>query len=493
MNDALAKHRFGSGCHFLLVGSDDAASQGGPAEHRALQHASVAAVGDAYMLLRSVGVPRHRITTVVQLRDHLNVLERGASGEFRSANGLAPASYAAEYATVKGRCQCLLDEGGAHWDGRYVNASQVLAVLAGDGPSGRVVPHDGSCVNFAIYAKRGMHPLHGHLVGDACNQWFIHFPYPSEDPGTYDSIESSCLSMESANYYLHTAQIQRLLGQLFHVRSERPVVGLLNCHGARGNLAFMKEETAMQCTPLFLVASCWADSSLANELWKAWFAALVQCLNPGEASGKTLQMLQDEAENIFLETHRDELLHNIIALARPADIWALDFFVPGLHAGAVDPWYRDLERAVPQGQPDIDRLQELQRAYETGTAFRLVKGGGSHAAIKAGGAWAQLVESGRCIVWAGSHEAGELFFGDVPESLPYPVRLEAWQGPKSGSTVDLTSVAASATGQVVGLDIFCGEGSGVRDWPLDQVLGLICRSGSTSYAAVSAFKQDGDE
>ena len=73
------------------------------------------------------------------------------------------------------------------------------------------------------------------------NEWFAHFPHPSDDLEMYSYVATSGASGYGKNHpdhYLYGSQIRATLAQLFATNPERPVVGLLNYCLSGGNLHF---------------------------------------------------------------------------------------------------------------------------------------------------------------------------------------------------------------------------------------------------------------
>ena len=122
---------------FVLVGGEAYESQGCEPARRELMHTSVNFVGEAYAELRSCGIPRSQIITIVQLSDYLDVLDQGSKGAFRS-NGLPPSIYAEVAEQTRAKSALLLEEGGADYDGTAVNPYTVWCCMLGKG-DGKVV------------------------------------------------------------------------------------------------------------------------------------------------------------------------------------------------------------------------------------------------------------------------------------------------------------------------------------------------------------------
>lgn len=134
--------------HFVLVGGEAAEWHGGEPHLRQFQHTSLGFVGEAYERLRAGGVPRRNIIVIAQLADYLGMLAVGEAGELSAATGIPSHYYAEQRARTECMCQRLLEEGGAHYDGKAVNPATVWSVLLGEhhtSPSeaqvGSVLPH----------------------------------------------------------------------------------------------------------------------------------------------------------------------------------------------------------------------------------------------------------------------------------------------------------------------------------------------------------------
>ena len=151
---------------FVLVGGEAYEWQGIPQkEKREFQHTSVEFIGSAYQSLRQAGVPRDRIITVVQLRDYLDTLISGEGGALTNLTGIPPKWYTEQREKTQLKCQLLLEEGGASYDGEMVNPATVWSVLLGEpipGSEGPVVPADETgAIVFGIYSHGDCHPAGG--------------------------------------------------------------------------------------------------------------------------------------------------------------------------------------------------------------------------------------------------------------------------------------------------------------------------------------------
>jgi len=119
--------------YFVLVGGE------GPCEDplkRGVEHSSLSHIGYAYKLLRK-HFARDQIIVICQLTDHREWLEKGPFRHQCMEHGAKR-----QLAHLETACRQLIAEGGAHYDGREVNAATVWATLLGLRPDSPGCPYD---------------------------------------------------------------------------------------------------------------------------------------------------------------------------------------------------------------------------------------------------------------------------------------------------------------------------------------------------------------
>lgn len=253
-------------------------------------------IGEAYAALRSAGIPRSRIITIVQLQDYLDQLRRGAQRPSKEANtdwidnGIPVTYYESQLQRVENSCRMLIDEGGADYDFEYVNPGTVWEVLLGevnthaktsqckyskDCENRKVIPVDSKePVFFGIYSHGDTHtatapPQQPRAESEGgstsapatldrrTTEWFAHLPNPSPRSDIFNFVatngwqgqvlETSSEASASlpqqrrdALSHLYVTQLRLILLRLFEREPSRPVVGLLNYCLSGGGLDFLQ-------------------------------------------------------------------------------------------------------------------------------------------------------------------------------------------------------------------------------------------------------------
>mmetsp|Transcript_75328 Transcript_75328/g.156934 ORF Transcript_75328/g.156934 Transcript_75328/m.156934 type:complete len:505 (-) Transcript_75328:185-1699(-) len=487
---------------FVLVGGEAYEWQGVAHEERELLHTSVAFVGSAYEQLRSAGVPREDIITIVQLQDYFNVLQRGCRGELTAATGIPAKWYAEHVALTQARCQRLLDEGGADYDFEAVNPSTVWSVLLGQAPNGtgcqRVVPADSNgAIVFGIYSHGDKHPAAN--TGEAA-EWFAHFPYEATQQEMYDFVategaKEAGRGRNRPHNYLYCTQLRLIFHKIFARSPSRPIVGLLNYCLSGGNLEFMRRPIVRQSLgvdqwPLFLMSSSQASrESMVAGLWDAWFQQLAVCLARRDVS-TTVQGLFERAESAYYQDNLYELLNAVKAKVYVPQVWSLKFSFPGQKDDAWDPWHIDLTIALRRcapipGRPfSFDSLKDLTANYESGQAYCLLT---SMTPLerqelqRLGGFAADAAHPERAIVWTeGGKRQPQNGFGrpglQNVKWAPYPVRLVRYHLTEEiGVCNDLAEVAKEAYAMIAQPDSVHGCDSGISDMPVLDLLRPLAR------------------
>ena len=326
---------------YVLVGGEARSFCGPNLEQRELMHTSLTWVCEAYAKLRSAGVPRERIITIVQLRDYT---ERTPWLE----DGVYPKSMVMK---VGAR---LIAEGGADYDFELVNPGTVVAVLRGQsttldgGVFPKVVPRSARAVHLAIYSHGDSHP--SNALGAAASaarkaaertaekdmsatipapvemdrrnyEWFAHFPYPIAPP----SLAAELLSFVSTEYaglatevgsgssgaaasssssassspallpgasFLYANQLAATFSHLFADNAARPVTALLNFCRSGGVLHFLESAASraaygVAAWPLFVFASSQAEhDALVGGVWQQWFRLIaLRIISGGDDDG----------------------------------------------------------------------------------------------------------------------------------------------------------------------------------------------------------------
>ena len=325
---------------YVLVGGESHGSQGVSRDRRELCHTSLAFVGAAYEELRSGGIPKEQIITIVQLNDYLDGLREGATGAWEQANGMPARYYDELIETTTSKCARLVAEGGADYDYEDVNPWTVWRCVLGLG-EGKVV-RDASSIFLGIYTHGDNHPtVRGAKEQDTMkNEWYAHMPYECPDAGK-DSMYAFVAMSEAKGApfnYLYGSQLRAMFAQLFAEDAERPVVALLNYCLSGGNLEFMRNPVARRAYgaddwPLFLMCSSQpGQDSLVAGLWESWFARLGSLLRSGaedsSVGGDADADVQDGGPplmDFYLAVKRDyheknayELVNKIKSLAYPS-------------------------------------------------------------------------------------------------------------------------------------------------------------------------------
>lgn len=486
---------------FVLVGGEAYEWQGVEPERREFQHTSVEFVGSAYESLRSAGVPREDIITIVQLSDYLSTLARGEAGEFSESTGVPAKWYAEQREKTEGRCRRLIDEGGASYDNEDVNPATVWSVLLGeeggdggggpgDGVCGPVVPIDGGPILFGVYSHGDRHAAG---PGSGATECFAHMPYASTRLDIYDFVatdgaQEAGRGRNRPTCYLYSTQLRVIFHQLFERSPDRCIVGLLNYCLSGGNLEFMRRESVRRHLhvdrwPLFLMSSSQAgQESMVAGMWDAWFQELRDAIIVQPPS-LTVSGLFERAEARYWHDNLYELSNAVKARVYAPRIWSRSFCFPGVRDDSWDPWHLDLTRALedsipgPGGSFSFDAVTELQRRYEAGEAFALVKQATPQqrdALLRAGGI-AIDDESQDVIVWtACAHgdwtglDAQQLA---AMQPAPYAVRLVEYAGTQeTGLCRNLAGVLRKAIGEVAHPEEVHGAESGIADRELAGLL-----------------------
>jgi len=481
--------------------------QGGPLENREFQHTSLPFIGSAYERLRSAGVTREQIITVVQLDDYLQMLRLGEAGEINK--GILPHYYAEQRARTESNCRLLLEEGGADYDHGAVNSGTIWSILLGEQASGitKVVPEDCTSLFLGIYSHGDSHSAkldskepHGHLTAE----WFAHMPYPTTRSDMLDFVSHAGAGQDkagqaNARFYLYSTQLRLIFHQLFQRTPSRPIIGLLNYCRSGGNLEFMRRESASWLGsdrwPLFLMSSSQASvDSLVAGFWEVYFRILARTLlykqqahvaddavaraaiSPPDGSlpsGSTLEDLFNRATEAYFRENSYELLNHVKMRAYTQKILGLDFHFSGSKAGDCDPWHIDLKHCIQtgtSGEPNWEALRDMQQAYEAGRAFRVVR---SLAASGDQEGYAALPGKSGFVVWAGKHRFRRrgvgaaptpgtplVAFLEIPSSRPFKVEITAWRGPDAGQPVNLEHEVRGAMGKIAHPERVFGSQSG---------------------------------
>ena len=272
---------------FVLVGGEAHETQG-VGRGRELMHTSLSYVAQAYASLRTAGVPRDRIITIVQLKDYLDGL------------GMADDEYPKSMYLKE--CNQLLAEGGADYDHRAVNPHTIWSVLLGktSAQCPKVVPTNALSVTFAIYSHGDSHPVtagakEARSLDPLRHEWFAHMPYPSSQSSALTQQMTQFVAVDGARLagparnkpfcYLYATQLRAVFAEMFRDNPNRPVIGLLNYCRSGGGLEFMRRDAARRLLgvdtwPLFLMSSCQAEKdALVGGLWACWFQLLARVLN----------------------------------------------------------------------------------------------------------------------------------------------------------------------------------------------------------------------
>lgn len=444
---------------------------------------------------------------IAQLEDYIcNFLDRGAAGEFsrgHSQNSQIPTKWFQEEATrVRGVCSRLLAEGGADYDFAKVNPGTVWRVLLGESTGGaKVVPADETgAIVFGIYSHGDRHAT-GTATDAAAdpttnNEWYVHFPYPARgDPSIYDFVAHD--SRNHHQHHLYATQLRLIFHQLFQRDPNRPVVGILNYCLSGGSLEFMRRPVVKSyynadAWPLFLVSSSGSgkDSMVAG-MWDAWWEEL--CGEISGSSGYSFPHLFRVAEIGYYQRNLYELSNAVKARVYVPNVWRLRFrWRQGEEVKEVDPWHADLERALQEALKEtrlavdggssanmlaaFDRTTlELQKAYESGEAFSVVKNIPEEAKLKLLRIGTGVAEVGADIVLWNSMATVTDARGarEVVRNLgaqPWPVKLVQYQMVReTGVCKSLSSVVRNAITAIAQPEQVHGEASeiitrsGVRD------------------------------
>lgn len=483
---------------FVLVGGEAYEWQGGPVEQREFQHTSVPFVGSAYEALRSAGVPRSSIITIVQLQDYFSTLARGEKGELIDITGIPPKYYTEQRERTEEKCRRLLAEGGANYDNEDVNPGTVWSVLLGEtlGGSGTspVVPADGEGpIIFGIYSHGDCHPAAS--SGEAA-EWFAHFPYRCTRDDIYEFVATAGAKdagrgKDRPLNYLYATQLRLIFHRIFDRSPKRPILGLLNYCLSGGNLEFMRKESVrlhfnVDRWPLFLMSSSQAAAeSMVAGMWDAWFRQLQSSLQSGPAAmaRTTVMGLYAESVSAYYRDNSYELLNAIKARVYAPRIFSRQFSFPGQKDDAWDPWHIDLKNALqaslpkPGGSFTHEALTELQRAYEAGECFRIIRRATPEQRqllLRAGGV-AVEGDSGEVLVWMNSSQTGcqNVDPGQFAQMnpQPYSVQLVEYSGvQESGRCKDLADILRKALGEIAHPDEVHGIESGIADCSLQNLL-----------------------
>jgi hypothetical protein len=383
--------------------------QGSNVETRHYEHTSLSHIGKTYEFLRSSGVERMNIITIVQLRDFLRSphMERDRGRESK-------AGYLAD-------CLRLVEEGGADYDFDAVNPGTVWCVLRGipppaaEGAEGnqKVVPKNSGPIFFAIYSHGDCHPCaaedsralslgvspDGRFVAPVKlnplqHEWFAHMPYPTKNKSLEDEMLSFVATagatgahFSSPQRYFYATQLRATLVALFLQRPDRPVIALLNFCRSGGALEFMRHPVIRDYYnankwPLVLISSSQPEyDALVGGMWNAFFHHLCIELKsiliadvPPVALGACTRS-SSSARSLAVSREPMSVL-NLIAIAKASyfkqNVYALhDFVVNTAYVSSFgdprkDTYSRDLRPLLAsgsQGLPDYDGILSLQKRY----------------------------------------------------------------------------------------------------------------------------------
>mmetsp|Transcript_30670 Transcript_30670/g.71958 ORF Transcript_30670/g.71958 Transcript_30670/m.71958 type:complete len:300 (-) Transcript_30670:54-953(-) len=287
---------------------------------------------------------------------------------------------------------------------------------------------------------------------------------------------------DKAPYYLYSTQLRLIFHRLFSRQPQRPVVGLLNYCTSGGSLEFLRRPSVVQTFgvdnwPLFLMSSTGkSTNSLVAGLWLSIFHRLSILLRDGNAYD-TFQSLFDAAVCAYHKDNVYELLNECKARAYSHRVWELEFGFQNPKQSSKDPWHTDLRDcllATENGEPNLGVLRELQHAYTSGEAFRVVHRDKAKAVMKNHQFANHPTRPGHVIVWArhldsSRRNAQGSWWSHIPHSRPYKCTIEAMQG--DISEADLASIVLEAFSSIARPEFACGINSGISLASVVQTLG----------------------
>ncbi|KAJ9451111.1 hypothetical protein DIPPA_20871 [Diplonema papillatum] len=293
--------------YHVLIGGESRDCQGvEDISKREFQHTSVTFIGVAYERLRSAGVARAQIITVVQLQEYLGVQMAGETGAIDT--GIPKTYYRDNRLRVQEKCQRLLAEGGADYDGKEANPGTIWKVLLGDtagSPGKKVVPSNATAVHFAVYSHGNSHstmPKEDDAPDGRCHtsgkfvEWYFNMPHPVTD-GSLDAA-SRYVALGNAKHpkcNFYATHLRALLSERFRRRPGCPVVGVLNYCRSGGTASFLASPFSNTAHwPLLLLVSSQSDKdSLVSGLWDAWFQVVCESLNTDASANKLKALFAD--------------------------------------------------------------------------------------------------------------------------------------------------------------------------------------------------------
>jgi hypothetical protein len=297
----------------------------------------------------------------------------------------------------------------------------------------RIIPSESSApIFFAIYSHGDTHsampakqqsnsqpPAASTVPNRQTTEWYAHLPYPSCRHDIYDFVatEGGCQSSATtpggaaqqqqqqarppdAYSHFYVTQLRLVLLRLFERRPDRPVVGLLNYCLSGGGLDFLNrpEEDWMKPSsmmfgsqwPLMLMASSQATTnSLVGGLWSAYFSTLQSCSAETSVNNNVGEVFR-RARALYFHRNSYELSNEVKSRVYVPRVRALKFEF-GRGSVEICPWHLDLARCLTSGGtidgkrgdddtctgeaggPNWAALRSLQKEYETGEAFRLIR------------------------------------------------------------------------------------------------------------------------
>ena len=303
---------------YVLVGGEATETQGPNVQTRELIHTSLSFVCEAYDQLRSSGVPRSRIITIVQLDDYLGSAHLDAVRDVDYPKCM-----------YLKKCERMIREGGADYDYDKVNPATLWSVLQGNESSDypKVVPKSKdscSAIFLGVYSHGDSHPSTGSteerkkdrhtdsargmdVVSVAADldptqhEWYFHLPYPTpvelrSETMSFVATEASKDAGRGRNRpecYFYASQLRSCLASMFRDRPDRPVIALLNYCRSGGALSFMKREATRRAYgaddwPLWLMASSQANhDALVGGLWTSFFDSVAAVVTEASTSSSS--------------------------------------------------------------------------------------------------------------------------------------------------------------------------------------------------------------
>ena len=123
----------------------------------------------------------------------------------------------------------------------------------------------------------------------------------------------------------------------------------------------------------------------------------------------------------------------------------------------MDPWHQDLSLCLASGehgQPDWDMLQQLERAYKAGSAFRRHKG-------RIEGPGTGRLRGGGTVVWARALDSTGMQWNAFPEWDPYPVSINDVADEEEEREVGLVQAVQAAWRGIAHPERVFGTASGI--------------------------------